>query len=458
MNKLHNHNEFECPSCHSKLKQKNKTILICANCNNEYPIFKNSFPILIKDAKKYLAKYLIEIEQEIDRLNRHINTLENKKESIIILEDIQQLENLKSEVVKHITINDIIKNKNKIQEYGYFNTKEYLIRDWSNNKNSEQELEAIVLPLKEEITKYSMKDKIALVPGCGLGRISYELSDIFKQIYSFDISLTMSDMLTEIQTKRKLLKTLNTKNALAEKDKFKEYDIDLKSIFQKNKHKNIKRVLNFVGDSKNIPLANNSVDIIISFYFSDVIPLNEYIEEFYRVLKKGGVFVHFGPLVYHFNDTSKHYSLETFFSNLEGFGFEADKNYKLIKTLNSNNGLNIKGYENILFSAIKKETQSIQIKNNTKLYFDKPFKYTMDGSFKNGEYLTNKNSSIQFFDKTIYSYSENIFQILEIFEDGFTIDTILKKMKLQFELKQPEHKKEIIKQILFLVNKKVLKM
>lgn len=458
MNKLYNHSEFECPSCHSTLKQKNKNILICSNCNNEYPIFKNSFPILIKDAKKYLTKYLIEIEQEIDRLNRHLNTLENKKEAIIILEDIQHLENLKSETIKHITINDIIKNKNKIQEYGYFNTKEYLIRDWSNNKNSEQELEAIILPLKEEINKYSMKDKIALVPGCGLGRISYELSDIFKQVYSFDISLTMSDLLAEIQTKRKLLKTLNTKNALTEKDKFKEYDIDLKSIFRKNKHKNIKRVLNFVGDSKNIPLPNNSVDIIISFYFSDVIPLNEYIEEFYRVLKKGGVFVHFGPLEYHFNDTSKHYSLETFFSNLEGFGFETDKKYKLIKTLNSNNGLNIKGYENILFSAIKKETQSIQIKNNTKLYFDKPFKYIMDGSFNNGEYSINKNSSIQFFDNTIYSYSENIFQILEIFEEGFTIDTILKKMKLQFELKQPEHKKEIAKQILFLINKKVLKM
>jgi SAM-dependent methyltransferase/uncharacterized protein YbaR (Trm112 family) len=458
MTKLNNHSEFECPSCHSKLKQKNKPILICNHCNNEYPIFKNSFPILIKDAKKYLAKYLIEIEHEIERLNRHLNALENKKESIIVLEDIQQLENLKSETIKHITIDDIIKNKNKTQEYGYFNTKEYLIRDWSNSKNSEKELEDIILSLKEEISKYLMKDKIALVPGGGLGRISYELSDIFKQIYSFDISLTMCDMLAEIQTKRKIIKTLNTKNALTEKDKIKEYNIDLKSIFIKSKAKNIKHVINFVGDSKNIPLANNSVDIIISFYFSDIIPLNEYIEEFYRVLKKGGVFVHFGPLDYHFNDTSKHYSLETFFSHLEGFGFEVDKNYKLIKTLNSNNGLNIKGYENILFSAIKKETLSFQIKNNIKLYFDKPFKYTMDGSFKNGDYLTNKNSFIQFFDNTIYSYSENLFQILEIFEEGFTIDMILTKMKLQFGLKEPEHKKEIVKQILFLINKKVLKM
>lgn len=451
MTSINKNSNLTCPSCYSQLTKKNKIKLICDNCNIEYPIFRKSFPILIKDSKKYLVKYIIQIENEIERLNRITQTINDKQILDIISEDIQLLISIKLEITNFINIDDILKHENNTQELGYFNFKEYLIRDWSNSKDSEKELHDIIIPLRLEISKYSLEGKIALIPGCGLGRISYELSDIFSQVYSFDISLTMINMTNEIKLNRKNIKTYNTKNSLLENDKYKEFHINIKDIISKQKQKSINRVINFVGNSNNIPLPDNSVDIIISVYFSDVIPMSEYLEEFTRVLKPNGIFIHFGPLDYHFNDLSQHHSLETFFSNLENKGFRVNKKHQLVKTVNSNNSLNIKGYHNILFSAAKEKVSIIDLK--TKLYFDKPFEFNIKGSFKGDFKEDNQNSSIIFYDGTTYTNTETVFKTLAIFKEGYNVKQIIKKLNL----KGKKQEKDVFDLIQTLITKKVFK-
>lgn len=451
MSSINNSSNFLCPICHSKLKQRKKISLDCSRCKVNYPIIKDLFPILIKDSKKYLVKYIYKIEDEIIRLNNLSQSYNDKQITKIISNDIEQLESIKLTIIKFIAIEDVLKHEKKTEGIGYFNFKEYLIRDWSNSNDSEKELLDIITPLRQEINNHVLKGKIALIPGCGLGRISYELSDIFSQIYSFDISLTMINMLNEVKANRKKLRIYSTKNNLTEKHKYKDFDIDIKKILSKQKKKNINRVVDFVGDSKNIPLPNNSVDAIISVYFSDVIPMNEYLEEFTRVLKPNGVFIHFGPLDYHFNDISQHHSLDTFFSNLEEKGFSINKNYQLVQTLNSNNSLNIKGYSNILFSAIKQKENIINLE--TKLYFDKPFKFEIKGVFS-GEFIEDKkNSSIIFHDGSEYTNTETIYNILTVFREGFSIKKLVEKLKLK-DLKQ---EKDIIELITILIAKKVFK-
>lgn len=456
MGVINNYKGLRCPTCYSKFTTRKKTSLYCSKCKIEYPSFNGSFPILIKDSKKYLVKYVYKIEDEINRLNNLLQTYNEKQITEIISSDIEQLESVKTKIIKFITIEDVFKYKQKTQELGYFNYKEYLIRDWSNTIDSEKELQDIITPLKQEIGKYNLEGKIALIPGCGLGRISYELSDIFKQIYSFDISLTMINMLNEVKFNKKKLKTYSTKNTLSEKHKYKEFSIDIKNILSKQKQKNINRIIDFVGDSKNIPLPSNSVDTIISVYFSDVIPMSEYLEEFTRVLKPNGVLIHFGPLDYHFNDISQHYSLEVFFKNLKNKGFKVNENYKLVQTINSNNSLNIRGYHNILFSAIKKKEPVID--TNTKLYFDKPFDFTVKGIFNRDFIEDKKNSSVLFQDGSEYSNTETVFKILTIYKEGYNIKQIVEKLKKEFNLKGKVQEKAIIDLIHNLITKKVFKI
>lgn len=451
MTSQNKYSELTCTTCHSKLKESSKISLICSNCKVKYPIFKKSFPILIKDSKKYLVKYLFKIEDEITRLNNLSQTYNNIQIKEIISNDTNQLEAIKTEIIKFINIEDVLKHDHKTQELGYFNFKEYLIRDWSNSKDSEKELLDIITPLRKVISNFSLKGKTALIPGCGLGRISYELTDIFKQIYSFDISLTMLNMMDEIKLNRKKIKTYNTKNNLLENDKYKEFSINIKDILSKQKQKSVNRVINFIGNSNNIPLPDNSVDIIISVYFSDVIPMSEYLEEFTRVLKPNGIFIHFGPLDYHFNDLSQHHSLETFFSNLEDKGFRVNKNYQLAQTINSNNSLNIKGYDNIIFSAVKEKVSMIDL--NTKLYFDKPFEFNVKGSFKGDFIEDNKNSSIVFYDGSTYTNTETVFKTLAIFKEGYNLKQIIKKLNL----KGKKQEKDVFDLIQLLIIKKVFK-
>ena len=53
-----------------------------------------------------------------------------------------------------------------------------------------------------------------------------------------------------------------------------------------------------------------SVSAVVSIYFTDVLPLSVLLKEVKRLLVPGGVFVHFGPLDYHFDDVDERWSVE----------------------------------------------------------------------------------------------------------------------------------------------------
>jgi carnosine N-methyltransferase len=114
----------------------------------------------------------------------------------------------------------------------------------------------------------------------------------------------------------------------------------------------------FLGDALHAPLPDASQAAVISAYFTDVFPLHQYMNETARVLKPGGLLIHFGPLEYHFNEIEHMLSADEIRQALKEFGFtilhEGELENSHLKTAESM-AQNI--YRNWFFTARKESTE-----------------------------------------------------------------------------------------------------
>lgn len=203
-------------------------------------------------------------------------------------------------------------------------------------------------------------------------------------------------------------------------------------------------------------MKNNTVDAIVSIYFSDVLPLKDYIEEFSRVLKEGGILVHFGPLDYHFETFEDRLSLQELFAGLKSYGFEVDMDYQIIPTNHlEDDTLYLNGYKNILFTATKIKDLVKPLLPVSKVYFDKPFSYTSKGIFNSSTDADHDvEKSITFSDGSEFENAGDVLSILNILRDGYTISECILKINEKYSIED----KEIFDLINLLIKKKVLKV
>ena len=99
------------------------------------------------------------------------------------------------------------------------------------------------------------------------------------------------------------------------------------------------------------------MDIIISIYFTDVMPIENYINEIQRVLKKDGLFIHFGPLDYHFEKIEQRHSLQSLINIFKKNKFHLVNPvaYHYLEHISSET-LYKNGYKCIVFSCANKKT------------------------------------------------------------------------------------------------------
>jgi|GEM_PF-4021147 len=448
---------YHCPTCYKKVTLKNKH-LICKSCNTSYPLFLNKYPVLISNYHHFLSSSLIQITDYIEKLKKlkenHTFLLRNKKLTTCLDNDIKEYNNLTKLICQHITLEDFLPYYNSKSYKGYFDYKSYLIRDWSFSKESENELSKIIIPIKNEILNLSLQNKTVLIPGSGLNRLGFELSDVCKHIYSFEYSLPMLNAFDQITKTNKITEVINTKTTLSAKDFVKQYHINIEKYISSQKHKSFNNITHFIADGKNIPLPNKSVDVIISSYFTDVLSTEVFIEECCRVLKSGGTFIHFGPLDYHSENIDNHLSLEDIINLFKSYGFELNAPYKLIDVINSNEGANIKGYQNIFFSVTN--TNLFKLTPETKLYYNKAINYTINGTIKNGNLDYNTKYSIQLSNIENFDNASTLFQILSVLENGMSIKTLFTKLNTEFNIDTNKEEEELLNLIKLLIRKKSL--
>jgi SAM-dependent methyltransferase len=107
-----------------------------------------------------------------------------------------------------------------------------------------------------------------------------------------------------------------------------------------------------VADATALPFADRSWPLVVSAYFTDVLPLSRLLPELWRVLAPGGRFVHVGPLGYHFDDLAEHLPADELVDAFRFAGFEVGPRRWMTSTHHRLPGSLFTGsFENLVFTA-----------------------------------------------------------------------------------------------------------
>mgnify|MGYP001801079567 CR=1 FL=1 len=205
--------------------------------------------------------------------------------------------------------------------YAYLKDFRYLRRDWCGLPAGEKQVEVIAGALKAQCAKHAVDLEAALFLGAGLGRIAFEHNDLFKKVYALDKSFSMVHHFNRLLQGDITFYEINELNIMKPEDATQQHPASLNYASPEAlAHKD--RFEYFVGDAMALSFAKHSLSCITSVFFTDVIALKLYLEEVKRVLKPGGLYIHFGPLDYFFSDRSEMLSAEEIKDDFVANGFE----------------------------------------------------------------------------------------------------------------------------------------
>ena len=220
----------------------------------------------------------------------------------------------------------------------------YVIRDWTIERKKEREENYNIII--NEVLKYfpfSCDESINykfLLPGSGLNRLGYEL---FK--YGFDIEANdllflsgiFSDYIFNHAKKNDCSLYPNIdcfSNFWNEEDIFRKYsfpdiDIDVKNNNNNDTNNKKGKFKLTIGDFLLLYNDNQKehFDCIITCHFIDTAQnIIEYVDTIHKLLKKGGIWINFGPLSYLWSKYPEYMSIELPYDKLKevilNYGFE----------------------------------------------------------------------------------------------------------------------------------------
>ena len=177
----------------------------------------------------------------------------------------------------------------------------YISRDWTDSRKKEREMH--YNPIIEGVKKYVTPKGRILLPGAALLRLGYELAKLEYNIdandYNF-LNVILCDYLFNYSKKNQftfqpLIRSFS--NYLSEDAVFRKFSFPDENINLDGKGK----ISLFGGDfTKMYNDKPNTYDCVITCFFIDTAKnVMEYIDVIYNVLKKGGIWINFGPLSYH---------------------------------------------------------------------------------------------------------------------------------------------------------------
>jgi SAM-dependent methyltransferase/uncharacterized protein YbaR (Trm112 family) len=290
----------------------------CSNCKQIYPLVGDKIPVLLKSPYEYLAKMYIHYENYIKQQDGEIRKIAVAASSNLfrmpILSAFQEairrntawVSALQEEILPHLSIKALAAAAG--QPHGdeggsYLTTLSYLQRDWGWTPEGESELAILEGALFAQLKTLSTEADSVLVLGAGAGRVAWDLRQLYDQVYATDMSLTMAYHFYQLLSGDLEFFELSTNNLRRSADAVRRHIASLRPQGSgKGAPGSCDNVSYFIGDAQNIPLPDRSLSAIISTYFTDLIPLRNLLPEVKRTLKEGGLFVHIGPLEYHFID------------------------------------------------------------------------------------------------------------------------------------------------------------
>ena len=263
-----------------------------------------------------------------------------------------------------VEVKDIIKMRSTLRLF---------IRDWAiegiDERNSTYK--PILEELKQFFSKRPKKDFEeginVLVPGAGLGRLMYEIAKLGFKSQGNEFSYYMllcSNYIFNNTTKKEefILQPLihSFSNIFNEETPFKKISIPDENLGEELSKTDTGEMSMVAGEFCRVYRDKiNFFDSIVTCYFIDTANnIIEYIETIHNILKVGGLWINFGPLLYHYTENEEEVSIELSWEEIKhiiiGFGFEFKK-IEIVKTTYSSNkdSMTQRIYKCVFFSAVK---------------------------------------------------------------------------------------------------------
>ena len=263
-----------------------------------------------------------------------------------------------------VEVKDIIKMRSTLRLF---------IRDWAiegiDERNSTYK--PILEELKQYFSKRPKKDFEeginVLVPGAGLGRLMYEIAKLGFKSQGNEFSYYMllcSNYIFNNTTKKEefILQPLihSFSNIFNEETPFKKISIPDENLGEELSKTDTGEMSMVAGEFCRVYRDKiNFFDSIVTCYFIDTANnIIEYIETIHNILKVGGLWINFGPLLYHYTENEEEVSIELSWEEIKhiiiGFGFEFKK-IEIVKTTYSSNkdSMTQRIYKCVFFSAVK---------------------------------------------------------------------------------------------------------
>ena len=263
-----------------------------------------------------------------------------------------------------VEVKDIIKMRSTLRLF---------TRDWAMDGIEERNstYKPILNELKnffEKKTKKEFQDGInILVPGAGLGRLMYEIAKLGFKSQGNEFSYYMllcSNFIFNNTTKKDefVLQPFihSFSNIFNEETPFKKILIPDENLGEELSKTDTGEMSMVAGEFCHVYKDKiNFFDGIVTCYFIDTANnIIEYIETIHNIVKIGGLWVNFGPLLYHYTENENEISIELSWEEVKhiiiGYGFEFKK-IETVKTTYSTNkdSMSQRIYNCVFFSAVK---------------------------------------------------------------------------------------------------------
>lgn len=306
----------------------------CKQCHTRY-FLHGLIPILVKNPLEYRARTVLSIRRYCERAQDLIQR---------IIEDAAQTENCQRASMLKLAEEGLKSNVrlaqaqlNRLQEsfrgyrssgssevrepaatrnYGLHNLS-YLKTDWAGTSSGERQVQLVLKHILPQLARHSPGGTArAVVLGAATGRYAVECAKHCCLVIAVELCYSYVDLFLELQKGPISFWELNFGRPVSIRSMVREYVASLPpdSVL-------LSRVHYAIADATALPVPSESQSTALSVYFMDVLPIRTLLMEVRRVLQPGGIFIHFGPLHYHYNTLSQLLAPEEVLELAEECGF-----------------------------------------------------------------------------------------------------------------------------------------
>lgn len=280
--------------------------LRCTGCQKRYPVIEGT-PVIVGDPATHLARTFIslreiatDIDGKLDRLARAVllespAAAEHERVAAALASNRELVQWMCDAVAPHISPAHLYREAAaRGQVFGdpVFQSPFTLLgRDWDPTPDNERSIARVKEVIAGAVSKLPPGGGDTLVLGAGAGRIACEAPG--DRVVAIDANAVVALPFQRIL--RGDFRGYDVLHSTTGARPDRAFPLDPSAGFAGVIERARERVEYVVCDGRELPLADQSVSLVVSVFF-DIVPLRPVLHEVSRVLKPGGVYVHFGPV------------------------------------------------------------------------------------------------------------------------------------------------------------------